>query len=199
MDISCILFHILMISACSGGGSGGGHVTHCLHSDCGVQEAIEYIVGGKIDSHLCHALKNVDCNHHILIHDGMICATDGKTYRNHCEYANATCLQSFDKHNYPLAIASHGPCRTSSTSTVASTKSTTLSVNTGRGPDVSTVSVDNVLKSIFCKNVWSINCGQDFSIVCGSDGKYYPNECELLKWQCDNPLLRKASDTSVCG
>ncbi|KAL4216413.1 hypothetical protein ACF0H5_024139 [Mactra antiquata] len=50
----------------------------------------------------------------------------------------------------------------------------------------------------FCQNRHSISCGLTFSLVCGSDGKYYANLCMLALGRCDDPALTQASN-SVCS
>ncbi|XP_053376027.1 uncharacterized protein LOC123535068 [Mercenaria mercenaria] len=62
-----------------------------------------------------------------------------------------------------------------------------------------TVSTHSILGSVFCQFKGSINCGTDLTVVCGSDGKFYPNMCELLKAKCVNATLREVSDSSSCS
>ncbi|XP_060599738.1 uncharacterized protein LOC132753303 [Ruditapes philippinarum] len=169
MDISCILLHILMISACNGGGGGGGGGHTDCHKDRCVQDAIENI-GSAFDEHLCHAFKDVDCSHHILIHDEMICATDGKTYRNHCEYANARCVQMHDKQYYdhhhflvnPLGIVSHSAC-------VVSTKHpTTPFVTMTNTPIVNTNTATSTLPIATATSAGTSTVSSTTPIVAGS-------------------------------
>ncbi|XP_053376029.1 uncharacterized protein LOC128547389 [Mercenaria mercenaria] len=186
------------------------HSPDCHGPECDlVNQAINNI-GMFFDEHLCHAFIHVDCNNHVLPNDEQICASDGQTYDNHCSYAKARCDRVLDKRNYyngaltnPLLLTNHGPCIVVSTVPVATTTISRMAVSTdttGSGNTGTTaMSLQSVLGSVFCKNRWSINCGQNFAIVCGSDGKYYPNQCELLKWQCVHPTLRQVSDSNVCA
>ncbi|XP_045173280.2 uncharacterized protein LOC123534886 [Mercenaria mercenaria] len=181
------------------------HEHHDCHGpECKLIDEAIYNIGMYLDDHLCHVFKEVNCSYHILTNDEQICGSDGRTYANHCLYVKARCAEELYDSHYnanPLGIANHGPC-VSSTVPVATTVSSSPEMSaiiTGSGNTITTaMSLQNVLGSVFCKNRWSIDCGQDIAIVCGSDGNNYPNECELLKWQCENPTLRKESDSSVC-
>ncbi|XP_053374838.1 uncharacterized protein LOC123535070 [Mercenaria mercenaria] len=185
------------------------HQPDCHGHDCElVNQAINNI-GMYFDDHLCHVFIHVDCNNHVLPNDEQICASDGQTYDNHCFYAKARCDRILDKRNYyngaltnQLLLVNHGPCVVS-TVPVATTTISRMAVSTattGSGITGTTAMVaQSILGNVFCQYRWSVNCGQDFAIVCGSDGNYYPNTCELLKWQCVHPTLRQVSDSNVCA
>ncbi|XP_053374835.1 uncharacterized protein LOC128547129 [Mercenaria mercenaria] len=128
----------------------------------------------------------------------------------------------------PLTIARYGPCVTSSFSSKTSTTQSTsgsptmTAISSGSGsiskqtlvptqPSATTstlsafttsstaMSVQSILGSVFCQYKGSVDCGQNLSVVCGSDGKFYPNMCELLKEQCVDPMLREDTDVTHCS
>jgi hypothetical protein len=50
------------------------------------------------------------------------------------------------------------------------TSTTTVIVTTTKDP------IADIMQKVFCQNVATINCGNSFEIICGSDGQYYPNQ-----------------------
>ncbi|XP_052799036.1 agrin-like [Mya arenaria] len=66
-------------------------------------------------------------------------------------------------------------------------------------PAATTPSISDLLVGVFCKNINSIICNQGFDIVCGSDGKFYPNPCELSKASCFDSSLNVMPDMTACS
>ncbi|XP_052799041.1 agrin-like [Mya arenaria] len=66
-------------------------------------------------------------------------------------------------------------------------------------PAATTPSISDLLVGVFCKNINSIICNQGFDIVCGSDGKFYPNPCELSKASCSDSTLNVMPDLTTCS
>ncbi|KAL4224017.1 hypothetical protein ACF0H5_017474 [Mactra antiquata] len=72
------------------------------------------------------------------------------------------------------------------TTTTASYETTTTTGSTARR---TTQSNQDILSQVFCSQKQSVTCSKEFSLVCGSNGMFYPNECEFTKAQCDSASL----------
>ncbi|XP_052242781.1 agrin-like isoform X3 [Dreissena polymorpha] len=135
-----------------------------------------------------------------------VCGTDGQTYRNDCDLAKAHCL------NVNLTKAYDGTCGVSTQQTSQTTQASTNAASTSSSsapttppppttstlPPTTTMSVTDILVTVFCQNVDSISCNTGFNVICGSDGTYYPNECELSKESCKQKGLHIMPDASSC-
>ncbi|XP_053376028.1 uncharacterized protein LOC128547388 [Mercenaria mercenaria] len=128
----------------------------------------------------------------------------------------------------PLLLINHGPCVSPNaqvtTTTVQSSTSVPLTMSPATTGSRSTVwqpttpfftitapasatsattttvqPINNVLGTVFCQYRNSINCGSALAVVCGSNGHFYPNKCELLKQQCDDPTLREVAGSASCS
>ncbi|XP_060554075.1 uncharacterized protein LOC132715110 [Ruditapes philippinarum] len=145
---------------------------------------------------LCLELLLVDCATHVTQGDEMVCGSDGTTYANHCKFTHATC--EFRHAPTPLSIAHYGDCTrtTLAPSTVAPT-TTIAGMTSTVMATTSTDSIANIVQNVFCRNIDTINCGFDFKLICGSDGKLYPNQCEMSKQKCNDRSLTVA-DRSFC-
>ncbi|XP_060570630.1 tomoregulin-2-like [Ruditapes philippinarum] len=146
------------------------------------------------NDNLCLELLLVNCATHVTQGDEMVCGSNGRTYANHCEFTQAVC--EFLHSPEHLSIAHHGLCiiTTPAPSTIASmiaSMTTTMMATTSTDP------IANIVQNVFCQNIDTINCGHAFELICGSDGKFYPNRCEMSKQKCNNPSLTVA-DKSSC-
>lgn len=111
----------------------------------------------------------------------MVCGTDGVTYANHCKFVHAACQYE------NLHVHNHGACPPGfSTTTIAPGGSMATGSQSGSG---TTAPSSAYIQSMFCRNKEFIGCPATFNIVCGSNGLFYPNSCELSKAVCDAPSL----------
>lgn len=144
---------------------------------------IEHIIIPSVgyQSHLCLDLLLVDCRTHVTVGDEMVCGTDGVTYANHCKFVHAACQYE------NLHVHNHGACPPGfSTTTIAPGGSMATGSQSGSG---TTAPSSAYIQSMFCRNKEFIGCPATFNIVCGSNGLFYPNSCELSKAVCDAPSL----------
>ncbi|XP_052799873.1 agrin-like [Mya arenaria] len=86
-----------------------------------------------------------------------------------------------------------------STTMPPTTTTNSVTMTSATMPAATTPSVSDLLVGVFCKNINSINCSQGFDIVCGSDGKFYPNPCELSKASCSDSTLSVMPDLTTCS
>ncbi|XP_052261193.1 serine protease inhibitor dipetalogastin-like isoform X2 [Dreissena polymorpha] len=123
-----------------------------------------------------------------------VCGTDGQTYRNDCDLAKAHCL------NINLTKAHDGTCGVSTQQTSQTTQASTNAASSSTFTTTTTTDAMNaLLQQLFCQNVNSINCPPNqLNQLCGSDGQFYPNECELGKARCTIPGLRIMPDYQGC-
>jgi len=100
-----------------------------------------------------------------------------------CEFVHATCLHT-DKHDTPIELAHMGPCYTASTqaqvtTTTGGPATTPTAAQTttpaSQPPAATTAPLNALIQQVFCANIGSISCS-GFAIVCGTDGKLYPNQ-----------------------
>ncbi|XP_045173539.2 integumentary mucin C.1-like [Mercenaria mercenaria] len=93
--------------------------------------------------------------------------------------------------NAPVSTTSSMPTTTTVPASATSASSTAVLSTT--------ISTHAILGTVFCQYQGAIVCGQGLSVVCGSDGNFYPNKCELSKSQCSDPTLREVSDPLHCS
>ncbi|WAR02553.1 hypothetical protein MAR_009111 [Mya arenaria] len=172
-----------------------------------VNAALDH-VNGTYQHHLCDEIKKLHCDHlahHIEVHvDGAV-----------CEFAKSRCYYILNHNNYyahshiqivSLNVHNLGPCpaRTTAPPTptivAASTQAASMvGQNLSSSPPTTTVSATALMMAVFCLNKATIPCNSGhIQLTCGSDGRLYPNPCELLKEQCNTPNLA-TSPLSVCG
>jgi hypothetical protein len=94
------------------------------------------------------------------------------SYHLSCVFTHATC--EFRSSFPSLKFAHRGACTlapstVTPTTTIAGTTTTVMAAT-------STDPIANIVQKVFCQNIDTINCGHDFKLICGSDGKFYPNQ-----------------------
>ncbi|XP_052221510.1 tomoregulin-2-like [Dreissena polymorpha] len=221
--ISLGLFVFLQISVVVRGTPhpNNGHTTQKIPSGGEVDAAIVNINTLYTDA-LCLELLLVDCATHVTKGDEQVCGSNGVTYNNHCRFTHAVCETLYDDHK--ITLKSHGACPNTTappsnvaTVTVAASATTAVTHGTGSGhtTDATTTSapstttsaptkatpdpIASIVQNVFCSNLGSISCSGGFDVICGSDGNYYPNQCELSKAKCHDNALTIVTDISKCA
>ncbi|XP_052804312.1 four-domain proteases inhibitor-like [Mya arenaria] len=159
-------------------------------------------------THICDGFKNINCQtmYTQKEDDETVCGSDRVTYSNFCEYSHARCA------DHSMVLSNLGPCFTSTapapTTTTVMDRTTpnvvtakpTTAANTmpaSTTPMVTTTTTPDPLLVAFCQSKNSITCPQNLEPICGSDTKFYLNQCEFSKAYCENNSLT-SKDISFC-
>ncbi|KAH3791606.1 netrin receptor UNC5B-a-like [Dreissena polymorpha] len=137
---------------------------------------------------MCSIVQNVFCNYSdsILCNTGfnVLCGSDGTYYPNPCEISKARC------HDATLTILTNiTKCRANVGGNLATT--------TTKAP-ATTDTMCPIVQNLFCNNVDSISCVRGLDNICGSDGQYYPNQCEVSKAWCHDATLTILTNITKC-
>ncbi|KAJ3206321.1 hypothetical protein HDU67_008247, partial [Dinochytrium kinnereticum] len=100
-----------------------------------------------------------------------ICASDGKTYANLCEFQNERSCKSLES---PLRMIRYGACDTVTT--------------------VGDIPLPAEEPKIEKKCLSKIECQAAVEPVCGTDGNTYPNRCLLSIANCEDPTVTLAHE-----
>ncbi|KAH3791639.1 integumentary mucin C.1-like [Dreissena polymorpha] len=193
------------------------HTTTGISS--GVVDAAIVNINTLYTDALCLELLLVDCATHVTKGDEQVCGSNGITYDNHCHFTHAVC-ETLHYAGHKITLKSHGACpnttapqSTVATVTVAASATTTVTHGTGSvHTDASTTFAPTtttsaptttdptaaIVQNVFCSSLGSISCSGGFDVICGSDGNYYPNQCELSKAKCHDDTLTIVTDTTKC-
>uniref|UniRef100_F6ZH17 Agrin n=1 Tax=Ciona intestinalis TaxID=7719 RepID=F6ZH17_CIOIN len=117
-----------------------------------------------------------------------VCGSDGQTYSNECEMVVAACPQKLE-----VTVAHAGPCD----------EPTHEGSGSGAGDECGCLfgaSCDTTIDDEDANCVCNFNCEAICSgvAVCGSDGKTYPNMCELEKAQCNQQTPISLVSKGIC-
>ncbi|XP_052799147.1 tomoregulin-2-like [Mya arenaria] len=102
-------------------------------------------------------------------------------------------------------VTSGVPASSSMMTTTSIMASTTMMDSTTMMPTSTTMvmattdPVNSIIANVFCQQMDSINCSGGFNVVCASDGKFYPNDCELSKAKCHDSTITLEPDVSRCS
>jgi len=114
---------------------------------------------------VCNQVVNTPCGSE----SNPLCATDGKTYLNYCEFAKSRCYLT------ALQIAYTGQC--SGTDTFPPL---TTAMRTTNPPSV---------LDIICRTLEQVTCADDGMQVCASNGVAYASACDFEKAKCQDRTL----------
>ncbi|KAH3701578.1 tomoregulin-2-like [Dreissena polymorpha] len=140
----------------------------------------------------CAQINLIDCNKTYKPEGNeSVCCSDMIVYDNLCFFAKAKCV------NLSLTILHPGQCisttvnpvNTTSNSTTASTASPTASNSTAP---------DDIIHEQFCLLKDQIHCPDTLDPVCGTNGKFYQNDCEFAKAKCNQSSLGAIADMTIC-
>nr|XP_026691463.1 agrin isoform X4 [Ciona intestinalis] len=115
-----------------------------------------------------------------------VCGSDGQTYSNECEMVVAACPQKLE-----VTVAHAGPCD----------EPTHEGSGSGAGDECGCLfgaSCDTTIDDEDANCVCNFNCEAIGVAVCGSDGKTYPNMCELEKAQCNQQTPISLVSKGIC-
>ncbi|KAH3791644.1 uncharacterized protein LOC127837387 [Dreissena polymorpha] len=159
---------------------------------------------------LCLALLLVDCAIHVTKGDEQVCGSNGITYNNHCRFTHAVC-ETLNLKPHEITFQSHGACPTTwaplstvaNINTVASGSLTHAPTTSGQATTTTkapatTDAMGAIVQNVFCANLATISCTGGFDVICGSDGQYYPNQCEISKARCHDATLTIVTDDTKC-
>ncbi|XP_052803524.1 agrin-like [Mya arenaria] len=152
-----------------------------------------------------------------------ICGSDHKFYQNDCEFAKAMCNNTSLLVENDLDLCKNNTNRRSmhleaATSNVRRSAQAAVPVGSqgyrGLGISANAVRVhqdsfgeerrrrDTHTGSIFreqwCSNIDQVTCSDELRLVCGTNRKFYRNQCEFAKAECQDRTLRIQTDLSVC-
>ncbi|XP_052220332.1 uncharacterized protein LOC127837375 isoform X2 [Dreissena polymorpha] len=197
------------------------HEPHATHAPHETKPTHPPPSGGEVDAaivnidihytdELCLALLLVDCATHVTKGDEQVCGSNGVTYNNHCRFTHAVC-ETLHFKDHKITFQSHGACPATSAplSTVAivntGTSGSVTNATTTSGPATATPmapattdAMGSIVQNVFCSNLATISCTGGFDVICGSDGQYYPNQCEISKAKCHDATLTIVTDTTKC-
>uniref|UniRef100_F6ZH24 Agrin n=1 Tax=Ciona intestinalis TaxID=7719 RepID=F6ZH24_CIOIN len=117
-----------------------------------------------------------------------VCGSDGQTYSNECEMVVAACPQKLE-----VTVAHAGPCD----------EPTHEGSGSGAGDECGCLfgaSCDTTIDDEDANCVCNFNCEAICmdTPLCGSDGKTYPNMCELEKAQCNQQTPISLVSKGIC-
>ncbi|KAH3791636.1 hypothetical protein DPMN_145125 [Dreissena polymorpha] len=207
-------FHVISVVVRGTPHPNHGHPTQTTIPSGGEVDAAIANINTLYTDALCLELLLVDCATHVTKGDEQVCGSNGVTYGNHCHFTHALC-ETLHYAGHKITLQNHGACpnTTAPPSTVATVATTTVTHGTGSGhTDATTTSAPKttssaptttdpiaaIVQNVFCSNLGSVTCSGGFDVICGSDGNYYPNQCELSKARCHNAALTIVTDTSKC-
>ncbi|XP_060599736.1 uncharacterized protein LOC132753300 [Ruditapes philippinarum] len=159
------------------GSDGNLYNSHCSF----VKARCFQILNGQYDHHH-HLINPLDTEHHNF------CT---KTY--HSPSTTATTSTSIP-HTHAVSTTGNGSTSKAATTQLPQTTSTQATLTTTVAP----MTAHNIVGSVFCQYRGVIDCGSTLSVLCGTDGQFYPNTCELLKEQCVNFGLQENPDITNC-
>ncbi|KAK7087734.1 hypothetical protein V1264_021746 [Littorina saxatilis] len=114
---------------------------------------------------VCNQVVNTPCG----TESNPLCATDGKTYLNYCEFAKSRCYLT------ALQIAYTGQCSGTDTFPPLTTAARTT-------PPPSVL-------DIICRTLEQVTCADDGKQVCASNGVAYASACDFEKAKCQDRML----------
>ncbi|XP_052220356.1 tomoregulin-2-like [Dreissena polymorpha] len=183
------------------------HATHNPHVQptigSGEVDAAIVNVNSHYDDRLCLELLLVDCATHVTKGDEQVCGSNGVTYDNHCRFTHAVC-ETLHFKDHKITFQSHGACP-ATTAPLSTASGSVTNATTTSGPATTTIKapattdpMGSIVQNVFCSNLAVISCTGGFDVICGSDGQYYPNQCEISKAKCQDATLTIATDTTKC-
>jgi len=122
-----------------------------------------------------------------------VCGSDGITYSNECDLEVKACQKA--KHGITLTLASHGMCPPAGQRPVPGTPAIP-----GVPAIEAVVAEEEYDDDDYDNDECPARCTLQWDIKCGTDGKNYPNECELRRQACtDGPSDLKVAYDGKCS
>ncbi|XP_069135440.1 tomoregulin-2-like [Argopecten irradians] len=141
------------------------------------------------DSISCRYIEGRDCYRY---GNSPECGTDGKTYRNRCDFSKAHCANK-DLHVYAYAACENITLPGGSPSTqapgggvVTTSAPASGTVATNSPP---TIHGSEAVLDFICVEISHDKCGTEQEFICASDFKTYDNACEYQKAKCTHREL----------
>lgn len=180
--------------------------------------ALVYSVAGSVTQ--CRQVADIDCdNNYTPSGDERVCSSDLKDCPTLCHFAKKKCQDP------TITILNSGPCTTIKSVILTTITTTTLdppanlttvlpapehttalpgqehttTSDTQEQPTqvVPSTTTDDFIKKVFCSNAKNITCPTELDPLCGTDGKFYTNDCALAKAKCLDENLQ-TQDLALC-
>nr|XP_011455365.1 tomoregulin-2-like isoform X2 [Crassostrea gigas] len=138
--------------------------------------AQDFPITWEVLSSLCNQVLMLRCNDgYVADGDERLCGSDGQTYLNFCFYAQGRCRKP------DITMEYFGPCLNSSTVELPDPVSSTSPPRT---------TTQDIIVQVFCSQATIDTCPITLDPLCGTDGKFYRNECFFAIEKCTQTALQ---------